>query len=293
MAPRRLHSGGPALGAAGSPARRGDRSHPDRRDRLSRRVSRRSGLGHRGGHPSCPRDRERGRRFPRVSSPGGRACPGCGSGCRPRPGRRRRAAAPRGSPRRAGRRRCRRWEGAPRRPADAPGILRSGLGSASVTRRQTLVCALAGAALVALTAGAVALVRAPLPPSPRGPEPGPARSSRRTAPPVTAPPDAETRGGRASLPSAREPREPGAGVPTRSVSRRADPPRRVDLRKAGNAVLRLRAQRGGDRGSHPVRENAATRAPHLGTSRRASADACAGRVDAGAEPRRRRAGARW
>jgi mono/diheme cytochrome c family protein len=35
-----------------------------------------------------------------------------------------------------------------------------------------LVCALAGAALVALTAGMVALVRAPLPPSPRGPEPG-------------------------------------------------------------------------------------------------------------------------
>jgi mono/diheme cytochrome c family protein len=41
-----------------------------------------------------------------------------------------------------------------------------------VTRRRALACALAGAALVAMVAGAVALVRAPLPPSPRGPEPG-------------------------------------------------------------------------------------------------------------------------
>ena len=41
-----------------------------------------------------------------------------------------------------------------------------------MTRRRMLACALAGAALVALTAGMVALVRAPLPPSPRGPEPG-------------------------------------------------------------------------------------------------------------------------
>ena len=41
-----------------------------------------------------------------------------------------------------------------------------------MTRRRALAYALAGAALVALVAGAVALVRAPLPPSPRGPEPG-------------------------------------------------------------------------------------------------------------------------
>jgi mono/diheme cytochrome c family protein len=41
-----------------------------------------------------------------------------------------------------------------------------------VTRRRALACTLAGAALVALIAGAIALVRAPLPASPRGPEPG-------------------------------------------------------------------------------------------------------------------------
>jgi mono/diheme cytochrome c family protein len=41
-----------------------------------------------------------------------------------------------------------------------------------VTHRRALAYALAGAALVAMVAGAVALVRAPLPPSPRGPEPG-------------------------------------------------------------------------------------------------------------------------
>jgi mono/diheme cytochrome c family protein len=39
-------------------------------------------------------------------------------------------------------------------------------------RRRALAGTLAGAALVALVAGAVALVRAPLPASPRGPEPG-------------------------------------------------------------------------------------------------------------------------
>ena len=41
-----------------------------------------------------------------------------------------------------------------------------------MTRRRALAYALAGAALAALVAGAVALVRAPLPTSPRGPEPG-------------------------------------------------------------------------------------------------------------------------
>jgi mono/diheme cytochrome c family protein len=41
-----------------------------------------------------------------------------------------------------------------------------------VTHRRALAYALAGAALAALAAGAVALVRAPLPTSPRGPEPG-------------------------------------------------------------------------------------------------------------------------
>lgn len=41
-----------------------------------------------------------------------------------------------------------------------------------MTRRRALACGLAGTALVALVVGAVALVRAPLPPSPRGPEPG-------------------------------------------------------------------------------------------------------------------------
>ena len=41
-----------------------------------------------------------------------------------------------------------------------------------MTRRGALAWGLAGAALVALVAGGAALVSAPLPPSPRGPEPG-------------------------------------------------------------------------------------------------------------------------
>ena len=41
-----------------------------------------------------------------------------------------------------------------------------------MTRRRALAYALTGAALAALAAGAFALVRAPLPTSPRGPEPG-------------------------------------------------------------------------------------------------------------------------
>src|SRR4029453_11015330 len=53
----------------------------------------------------------------------------------------------------------------------AGGAARLG-GGTRVTRRRALAYALTGAALAALVAGAVALVRAPLPTLPRGPEPG-------------------------------------------------------------------------------------------------------------------------
>ena len=41
-----------------------------------------------------------------------------------------------------------------------------------MTRRHAITAGVVALALAALVAGAVALVRAPLPPSPRGPEPG-------------------------------------------------------------------------------------------------------------------------